>query len=80
VSAGETAAFLKRIALADKSTDVQMEAIETLLELPDGAGIAALVDLARDHPVPDVRKEALQRLLESDHPSARAVFERALKK
>ena len=80
VSAGETAAFLKQIALADKSTDVQMEAIETLLELPDGAGIAALIDLARDHPVPDVRKEALQQLLESDHPSARAVFERALKK
>ncbi len=50
-SAGETAAFLKRIALADKSTDVQMEAIETLLELPDGAGIPALIDLARDHPV-----------------------------
>ena len=79
-SATETAAFLKGIALADKSTDVQMEAIETLLDLPDGAGIAALIDLARDHPVHDVRKEALQQLLESDHPSARAVFERALKK
>ena len=53
----ETAAFLKRIALAEKSTDVQIEAIETLLDLPDGAGIAALMDLARDHPVPDAARK-----------------------
>jgi HEAT repeat protein/beta-lactamase regulating signal transducer with metallopeptidase domain len=78
--AAETAAFLKRIALADKSTEVQTEAIETLVELPDGAGIQALIDVARDHPVPDTRREALERLIDSDHPAARAVFERALKK
>jgi beta-lactamase regulating signal transducer with metallopeptidase domain/HEAT repeat protein len=70
--------LLKRIALGDRSRDVQNEAIETLSELPDGAGIAALVELAREHPDEGVRKEALEALLESDHPKAREVFDRAL--
>ena len=76
----ETADFLERLALAEKSQRVQSEALETLADLPDGAGIAALVNLARDHPSADTRQEALKRLLDSDHPDARALFERALKK
>jgi beta-lactamase regulating signal transducer with metallopeptidase domain/HEAT repeat protein len=76
----ETADFLKRLALAEKSQRVQSEALETLADLPDGAGIAALVDLARDHPSASTRQEALEQLLDSDHPDARALFERALKK
>jgi beta-lactamase regulating signal transducer with metallopeptidase domain/HEAT repeat protein len=80
VSAAETAAFLKDLALADASGEVRAEVFETLAELPDGAGISALVDLAREHPVPDARKDALDQLLESDHPAARAIFERALQK
>ena len=76
----ETADFLRRLALAEKSQRVQFEALETLADLQDGAGIAALVDLARDHPSPRTRQEALERLLDSDHPDARALFERALKK
>ena len=79
-SRAETADVLKQIALAEKSQRVQFEALETLADLPDGAGIAALVDLARDHPSASTRQEALERLLESDHPDARALFERALKK
>ena len=78
--AKETADFLKRLALAEKSTDVQNEIIETLVDLRGGAGIGALIELAREHPAQDTRKEALQRLIESDHPEARALFERALKK
>jgi HEAT repeat protein len=80
VSAVETAAFLKGLALADASSDVRAEVFETLAALPDGAGISALVDLAREHPVPDARKDALDHLLDSDHPAARAIFERALQK
>jgi HEAT repeat protein len=72
--------FLKRLARLDKSEAVQMEAVETLADLRDGAGISALVELARDHARPGVRREALERLLDSDHPDARALFERALKK
>jgi len=78
--AKETADFLKQLALAEKSTDVQNKAIETLADLRDGAGIGALIELARGHPAQDTRKEALERLIESDHPEARALFERALKK
>ena len=78
--AGETADFLKRLVLTDKSPDVQSNAIETLAGLRDGAGVAALIELAREHPLPEVRKDALQQLLDSDHPEARALFDRALKK
>lgn len=79
-SASDTAEFLKRLALADRSHAIQSEAIETLEGLAGGAGIAALIDLARDHPVPEARREALERLLESEHPAARAGFDRALGK
>jgi HEAT repeat protein len=78
--AAETAKFLKGIALAEKSDHVRSKAIETLADLHDGTGIAALIDLAREHPSADTRREVLERLLESDHPDARAFFERALKK
>jgi HEAT repeat protein len=72
--------LLKSIALDDRSTTVQLEAIETLGDLPDGAGIDALVDLARDHPMANMRKEALEALVDSDHPKARAVLDRALRR
>ena len=78
--AAETARFLKGLALTEKSEEVRSEALETLANLDDGAGIAALIELAREHPSTETRREALERLLESDHPDARAVFERALKK
>ncbi len=81
---GETAAaaasvsLLKRVALDDRSTNVQHEAIEALGELPDGAGIGALIELAREHPAESLRKQALEILLESNHPKARELFDRAL--
>lgn len=70
--------LLKGIALGDRSLDVQHEAIETLSDLADGAGIGALVELAREHPAEAMRKRALEALLDSDHPKAREVFDRAL--
>jgi hypothetical protein len=39
-----------------------------------------LIDLAREHPSAETRREALERLVHSEHPDARAFFERALKK
>jgi HEAT repeat protein/beta-lactamase regulating signal transducer with metallopeptidase domain len=79
-STADTVTVLKQIALADKSLHVQSEAMETLADLPDGAGVQALVDLARDHPAAEARRQALEKLLESEHPAARAVFDRALGK
>jgi HEAT repeat protein/beta-lactamase regulating signal transducer with metallopeptidase domain len=62
----------------DASMDVQEEALETLLELPGGVGIPAVIQAARSHRSPDMRRSALRRLAESDDPRARAIFERAL--
>jgi hypothetical protein len=45
-----------------------------------GDGAIDLIELAREHALQDTRREALQRLIESDHSDARALFERALKK
>jgi HEAT repeat protein/beta-lactamase regulating signal transducer with metallopeptidase domain len=71
---------LKRIIDSDPSEDARREAIESLTELHDGAGIPALIDVARSHPNREVRAEALKRLVEIDDPRVRAVFERALAK
>jgi HEAT repeat protein len=72
--------LLTALAKSDPETDVQNEAIETLGGLPNGDGVTALVELARDHPDANVRKRALEALLESDHPRARELFQRALRK
>ena len=78
--AAEAASILESVARAEKSSRVQDEAIETLAGLDDGAGINALLAIARDHPAASARKHALEALLESDHPRARDVFRRALER
>lgn len=77
-ASAESVALLKSLALSDRAEDVQREAIEALAELPDGAGIDTLVQIAREHPNADLRKDALEALFESDHPKAREVVNRAL--
>lgn len=79
-SGADVAAFLQRRALAEPSSEVQNEIIETLAQLHGGSGIPALIELARDLPSGDARRRALETLLESEHPAARAVFDRALGK
>ena len=46
----------------DSSSDVQVEAVERLADLPDGLGIPALREAARSHPSRYVRAEARRRL------------------
>src|SRR6266581_2618140 len=46
----------------DSSSDVQVEAVERLADLPDGLGIPALQEAARSHPSRHVRAEARRRL------------------
>ena len=77
-SPAASVSLLKGIALGDLSTSVQHEAIETLRDLPDGAGLGALVELAREHPDDGMRKQALEALRESDHPKARELFDRSV--
>ena len=69
---------LVRAATSDVSSDVQEEAVESLAELPDGAGVSALIRIARDHPNRDLRVKALEALGESDDPRARAAIDRML--
>jgi beta-lactamase regulating signal transducer with metallopeptidase domain/HEAT repeat protein len=71
---------LSRILSGDGDEDVRREALEGLAELSEGAGIPTLIDVARSHPNRDLRAEALKRLVDSEDPRARAVFERALAK
>jgi beta-lactamase regulating signal transducer with metallopeptidase domain/HEAT repeat protein len=71
---------LSRIISGDSDEDVCRQGLEGLAELSGGAGIPALIDVARSHPNRDLRAEALKRLVESEDPRARAVFERALAK
>ena len=71
---------LSRIVSGDSDEDVRRQALEGLAELSEGAGIPALLDVARSHPNRDLRAEALKHLVESEDPRARAVFERALAK
>jgi len=77
-SAATSIPLLKSIALGDRSTVVQEQAIDTLADLKDGAGLATLVDLAREHPSENMRKQALEALVESDHPKARELRDRVL--
>ena len=46
----------------DSSSDVQVEAVDRLADLPDGIGIPALREAARSHPSRHVRAEARRRL------------------
>ena len=62
---GETAQFLKSLALTEKSQRVRDEAIESLGTLQDGDGVDALVDIARDHPDRAARRRAVEALLET---------------
>jgi len=62
-AAPESALVLLADRLAnDSSSDVQVEAVERLAELPDGLGIRALREAARSHPSRQVRAEARRRL------------------
>src|SRR5881628_149510 len=62
-AAPESALVLLMDRLAnDSSSDVQVEAVERLADLPDGLGIPALREAARSHPSRHVRAEARRRL------------------
>jgi HEAT repeat protein len=75
----EAIALLSEISRQDASDEVRRGALEALADLPDGAGIPALIDAARSHPDPDMRHVALEILVDSPDPRARRLFDRALK-
>lgn len=64
----ETMELLRKIALEDRSEDVQQEAVETLSELKDPAALEMVADVARQHPNPNVRSNALESLAQEMEP------------
>jgi len=63
----ETVRFLVGIAKDDRNEDAQREAIETLAEIGE-LGMPAVIELARTHPSPDIRRTALEEV--ANHVSA----------
>ena len=68
----ETVRFLTDIAKHDRNEDAQREALETLAEI-DELGMPAVIEIARTHPSPDIRRTALEQV--ADHVSSAQALE-----
>jgi HEAT repeats len=64
----------------DQDVDVQEQAVFALSRLRDGAGVPSLLDIARTHANPKIRKTAMFWLSQSSDPRAVALFEEILEK
>lgn len=65
----ETVRFLASIAKDDRNNeDAQREAIETLAEIGE-LGMPAVIDIARTHPSPDLRRAAIETVAEHVPPA-----------
>ena len=63
----------------DPDVEVKRQAVSALGQLPKNEGIPLLIKLARSHTNPVVRKQAMQRLGQSNDPRALSFFEEVLK-
>jgi hypothetical protein len=62
-----------------EDVDVQEHAVFALSQLHDGAGVPSLIEIARSHANPKVRKAAMFWLGQSNDPRALALFEEILR-
>jgi hypothetical protein len=77
--AGDEAVTAIRAAIEDDpEREVKLQAVFALSELPDQAGVPLLIEIARTHRNPDVRREAFFWLGEAEDPRALAFFEEIL--
>ena len=63
----------------DPDVEVKRQAVSALSQLPRDEGIPLLIKLARSHTNPVVRKQAMQRLGQSNDPRALSFFEEVLR-
>jgi len=63
----------------DPDAEVKKQAVSALGQLPRDEGIPLLIKLARSHTNPVVRKQAMQRLGQSNDPRALSFFEEVLR-
>src|SRR6266576_284245 len=68
----EAVRVLATIARRDPDKQVQKQAVATLAEMKHGAGLPVVIDIARTHPNPDVRREAVESIRDAA-PRATAV-------
>jgi beta-lactamase regulating signal transducer with metallopeptidase domain len=68
----ETVRVLAAIAQRDPNEHVMREAVETLGRMKNGAGLPVVIDIARTHPHPTVRREAVESIRD-EAPRATAV-------
>lgn len=76
----EAAGLLAGVAGTDDSSRVREEALDALLEMKDGAGIEALVELARSGPTREIRVAAIEALADSDDPRAAEALDALLRR
>ena len=72
--------LFKAILGSEAPDDIYSAVLDALEELHGGAGIPALIDVARSNPNRDLRSEALRRLADSDDPRAQQVFDQTLRR
>jgi HEAT repeat protein len=65
---------------SDEKTDVQVQAVRAISEKPPEQSVPLLINVARTHPNPEVRREAIRRLGESGDPRAVDFFKQLLSK
>ena len=63
---------------SDEQTEVQVQAVRAISEKPPEQAVPMLLNIARTHQNPEVRKEAIRRLGESDVPRAVEYFREIL--
>jgi HEAT repeat protein/beta-lactamase regulating signal transducer with metallopeptidase domain len=78
--AARSVELLKAILESAAEPSLRFEVLETLVELPDGAGIPSVIEIARGHPDRQLRLKAIEALGESDDPRARALLDRMLQR
>jgi HEAT repeats len=76
--AGDRAAGTITQALDDPETEVRKKAVFALSQLPQNEGVPKLIELARTHRDPGVRRQAMFWLGQSRDPRALAFFEQVL--
>jgi hypothetical protein len=76
--AGDKAVGTLTQALDDPETEVRTKAVFALSQLPKDEGVPKLIDVARSHRDPAVRKQAMFWLGQSRDPRALAFFEQIL--
>src|SRR5216110_1976162 len=69
----QTVRVLAAIARRDPNEHVMREAVETLGRMKNGAGLPVVIDIARTHPDPAVRREAVKSIRD-EAPRAAAVL------